>query len=107
MNANELYSIVKPAIIGGICGQTGLVTSFIEHAIDQQLWSMIFTISQTSCFSNNLIYPMDPITGHSQGAFEKAFVKISTGKSCAPINHANTSTDAPISNILSYITETM
>ena len=34
MNANELYPIVKPAIILGICGQTGLVTSFIEHAID-------------------------------------------------------------------------
>ena len=32
MNANELYPIVKPAIIVGICGQTGLVTSFIEHA---------------------------------------------------------------------------
>ena len=34
MNANELYPIVKPAIILGICGQTGLLTSFIEHAID-------------------------------------------------------------------------
>ena len=33
MNANELYFIVKPAIIVGICGQTELVTSFIEHAI--------------------------------------------------------------------------
>ena len=32
MNANELYPIVKPAIIVGICGQTELVTSFIEHA---------------------------------------------------------------------------
>ena len=29
MNANELYPIVKPAIIVGICGQTGLVTSFL------------------------------------------------------------------------------
>ena len=26
MNANELYPIVKPTIIVGICGQTGLVT---------------------------------------------------------------------------------
>ena len=33
MYANELYPIVKPAIIVRICGQTGLVTSFIEHAI--------------------------------------------------------------------------
>ena len=33
MNANELYSVVKPAIIVAMCGQTGLVTSFIEHAI--------------------------------------------------------------------------
>ena len=33
MNANELYPIVKSAIIVGICGETGLVTSFIEHAI--------------------------------------------------------------------------
>ena len=37
MNANELNPIVKPAIIVGICGQTGLVTSFIEHAIDDFL----------------------------------------------------------------------
>ena len=35
MNANELYPIVKPTIIVGICGQTGLVTSFIKHAIKQ------------------------------------------------------------------------
>ena len=34
-NANELYPIIKPAIIVGICGQTGFVTSFIEHAIGQ------------------------------------------------------------------------
>ena len=34
MNANELYPIVKPAIIVGICGQTGIVTSLIEHAIE-------------------------------------------------------------------------
>ena len=33
MNANELYPIVKPEIIVGIWGQTGLVMSFIEHAI--------------------------------------------------------------------------
>ena len=33
MSANELYPTVKPAIIVGTCGQTGLVTSFIEHAI--------------------------------------------------------------------------
>ena len=33
MNANELYPIVKPAIIVEICEQTGLMTSFIQHAI--------------------------------------------------------------------------
>ena len=37
MNANELYPIVKPAIIVGICRQTGLVTSFIEHALDKTI----------------------------------------------------------------------
>ena len=37
MNANKLHPIVKPAIIVGICGQTGFVTSFIEHAIDDFL----------------------------------------------------------------------
>ena len=33
MNANQLYPIVKPAIIVGMCAETGLVTSFVEHAI--------------------------------------------------------------------------
>ena len=37
MNANELYPPVTPAIILGICGQTGLVTSFIEHAIPKSV----------------------------------------------------------------------
>ena len=37
MNANELYPIVKPAIIVGNCAQTRLVTLFIEHAIEGRL----------------------------------------------------------------------
>ena len=37
MNANELYPIVKLAIIVGIFGQAGLVTSFIEHTIRSRL----------------------------------------------------------------------
>ena len=37
MNPNELYPIVKPAISVGICAETGLVTSFIEHAIEGRL----------------------------------------------------------------------
>ena len=41
MNANELYPIVTHAIIVGICGQTGLVTSFIEHAISRAVASLI------------------------------------------------------------------
>ena len=42
MNVSELYPIVKPTIIVGICGQTELVTSFIEHAIYFQYDTNIF-----------------------------------------------------------------
>ena len=43
MNANELYPIVKPAIIVEICEQTGLMTSFIENAIRFHLVNSINT----------------------------------------------------------------
>ena len=47
MNANELYPIVKPEVIVGICGQTRLVTSFTEHAIgmscDHELLILMFS----------------------------------------------------------------
>ena len=38
MNASKIYLIVKPVIIVGICGQTGLGRSFTEHAFGPNDW---------------------------------------------------------------------
>ena len=51
MNANELYPIVKPAIIVGFCGQTGFVRSFIEHAILRACHYMFIKNKYSGCIT--------------------------------------------------------
>ena len=51
MNANGLYSFVKLATIVRICGQTGLVTSFM---IDRELDSQENTSGVLSVFLNTI-----------------------------------------------------